>query len=410
MSFPKPVRISLSLGAALLLILTACTGPTATEETVVQPEASTTAPSDPTEETALTTEMAAPEETAAPTGTRPDDGEFSVAITWAYRDEQRLGVEIAVDNYPVPEGYQLGCPFTQVDLAVSPEDTRLLFQNETQVSLDDYYALVPQSRWYCQQLDESPGTVDYLLSLTHTYAPAAAPAWNEPPALNVALGEVTAYQMGEEMVLPGQGTFEFTMAFEPAGQTLTWRPETVFEADALTVELNRVSVNRSIAVLEACVTLDDHHSWQPEAAILHQEQELLATEYVLTEPLNAPDRDTVLENTHRCFSFLFVSDFPLDSMGAFQIGITQVVVDNTDPGTVTQADCEAVKVQVEAEHPGLEIRCYETEIRGQQQHWFEVLARPEGITQEEAYGWVEAAFRRTLPGPWLVDLQTTAVE
>ena len=406
MSFPNSVRILFSLSAVLFLVLTACAAPPAMEETAVPPEATVTALSDPTEETTLPTEIA-----ATPTNTLPDDGELRVGLTWAYHDEERLGVEIAVSNYPVPEGYHLECPFTQVDLAVGPEETRLLYQNETQISLDDFYALVPQSRWHCRQTAEGPGTVDYRLSLTHTYAPAAAPAWDGPPALNVTLGEVTAYQMGEEEItLPGQGTFEFPLALAPAEQTLTWQPEAAFEAGELTVELNRVSVNRSTAVLEACVTLDDHHSWQPEAAILYQGQELLATEYVLTEPLNPSDGATVLESTHRCFSFLFLSDSPLDALEDFQIGISQVVVDNTNPGTVTQADCETAKSQVEAEHPGLEIRCYETEIRGQQQHWFEIVALPEGIAQEEAYEWVVAAFRRTIPGPWLTTLQSAERE
>lgn len=395
---------------SLILILTSLTAcsevaPLAPSETMpmMETEPLVTEPPMPS---GTTPPLASPE-----TGTVDWSGsEFSVEMIWAYRDDERLGVEIAVINYPVPEGYQLACPFTQVDLAVSPEETRLLYQNEAEISLDDFYALVPQSRWHCQKLTEEAGTVDYRLSLTHTYASAAAPAWDEPPTLNVMLGEVTAYQMGEEIELPGQGAFEFPLALEPAEQTLTWRPEAVFEAGELTVELNRVSVNRSMAVLEACVSLDDHHSWQPAATILHQAQELLATEYVLTEPLNPSDGATVLESTHRCFSFLFSSDYPLDSMNAFQIGITQVVVDNANPGTVTQADCEAVKADVEAAHPGLEIRCYEMETRGQQQHWFEVLTLPEGVAQEEAYGWVEDAFRRSIPGPWLVDLQTTTVE
>lgn len=405
MSFLRPIRILFSLGSLFIFVLTACT---------TVPEATATDPSNSLrEETTPPTDIPTPEETAevaAPTSTRPDDGELHVDITWAYRDEQRLGVEIAVTNYPLPEGYQLACPFTQVDLTIDSQETRLLYQNEAQISLDDLYALVPQSRWFCQQLAEGAGTADYHLSLTYTYAPETVPAWEEPPQLNVTLGKVMAYGGEDEIELPSQGTFEFPLALETASQTLTWRPETLFEDDALTVEINQVSVNRNIAVLEACVTMEDHHSWQPAAAIVYQEQSLPATEYMLTVPLNAPDRATVLESTLRCFSFIFPSDSPLESMDAFQIGITQIVVDNTDPGSVTQAECEAVKAQVEADHPGLEIRCYETEMRGQQQHWFEVLAQPEGASPEEAYGWVEDAFRRTLPGPWLIELQSAKGE
>ncbi|HAF47921.1 MAG TPA: hypothetical protein DCL08_01615 [Anaerolineaceae bacterium] len=81
-------------------------------------------------------------------------------------------------------------------------ETRLLYQNEAQISLDDYYALVPQNRWRCQQLDEGPGTADYHLSLTYNYAPETVPAWEEPPQLNVTLGEVMAYGGEDEIELP----------------------------------------------------------------------------------------------------------------------------------------------------------------------------------------------------------------
>jgi len=336
--------------------------------------------------------------------------DLSVEVEWTYHDEERLGVEIAVTNYPLPEGYQLGCPFTQIDLVIDLEETRLLYLNETQIDLDEYYALVPQSRWLCQQQGESAGTADYHLSLTHTYAPEAALDWDETPQLNVTLGEITAYSEMEEIILPSQGTFEFPLALETAGIPLTWSPETKLTGETLDVEINRVTINRSLATLDVCVIMEDQHSWQPQAALLVGDQEMEAREYLLTVPLNAPDRDTVLNSTRRCFSFLFPSDSPMDALEDFQIGVTEVVIDNANPGVVTMAECEAVKNQVEADHPGLEIRCYEFETRGQSQIWFEVLAHPEEISDSEAYTLVESAFKQTLLGPWLVDLQRTIAE
>ncbi|HAF47920.1 MAG TPA: hypothetical protein DCL08_01610 [Anaerolineaceae bacterium] len=98
MSFPKSIRILLSLGTTLLLLLTACA--TVPEATATDPSSSlreeTTSPTD----TPTPVETA---ETAALTSTRPNDGELHVDITWAYRDAERLGVEIAVTNYPLPE-------------------------------------------------------------------------------------------------------------------------------------------------------------------------------------------------------------------------------------------------------------------------------------------------------------------
>ncbi len=337
-------------------------------------------------------------------GSTPANGIPLVRIEWTYRDAQRLAVELSVSHYPLPSGFQTICPLTQLVIKDGLNENLLLYRNPEQISLDEFYVITRHSHWYCKKQTENNGFADYLFSLTYDYGTETGFQWSKKASLSVDLGEVVATNSSSVTTLPSQGIFDFPLEFEIESKNLTWSDSAILTDNGVRVEINRVAVNPSFALLDACINYQDHHFWRPIAAILYGGQEAHSTEFIPTFPGYPFDRDSILESTRRCYALIIPFDFPLDSLSAFQIGIKQVEVMNTDAGVVTLQECEAAKEQLEKTYSGLHIRCYEFEMRGQQQHWFEVLSRPPDISTQEAYEIAESAFTQTISGPWYVEI------
>jgi len=333
------------------------------------------------------------------------NGNLQVKVTWTYRDTQRFAVELSVTHYPLPRGFQTTCPLTQLEIKGGAGESLLLYRNSKQTNLDEFYAMTQHSRWFCKKQTESDGFVDYLFSLTYYYEDETNLQWDENYTLSIEPGEVIATNSISVATLPSQGTFDLPLDFETGSKNLTWLNSAALTNNGILVEVKRVAVNPSFALLDACIEYQDHHLWRPVAAVLYQGQEAYSTEFILTFPFNPSLRDTILESTRRCYSLIIPFDFPLDSPSTFQIGIKQVEIVNTDPGMVTMQECEAVKATVEKSYAGLKIRCWEFESHGQPQHWFEVLSHPSDISAQEAYTLVESAFTQTIFGPWYAEIR-----
>jgi len=329
---------------------------------------------------------------------------LQVEVTWTYQDTQRFAVELSVIHYPLPQGFQIICPLTQLVIKNGAGESLLLYRNPEQTNLDEFYAISQHSRWLCKKQTESDGFADYLFSLTYSYKDEASLQWNESHTLSAELGGVIATNSGSMMNLPNQGTFDLPLDFETEDKNLTRLHPTVLINNGILVEINRVTVNLSFALLDTCIEYQDHHFWRPVAAILYHGQEAYSTDFIPTFPRYPFNRDTILESTRRCYSFIIPFDFPLESLSTFQIGIKRVEIVSTDAGVVTMQECESVKAQSEKEYPGLEIRCIEYKTRGQQQHWFEILSPPPGLSTQDAYELVKSAFTQVIPGPWYAEI------
>ncbi len=338
------------------------------------------------------------------TGSIPVNRNPQVEIEWTYQDAQRFGVEFSITNYPIPQGFQTNCPLTQLEIKNDSGQNLLLYKNPEQISLDEFYALTRNSRWLCKKQSESDGIAEYLFSLTYYYGNETGLQWNEKNTLSVEMGEVIATNSGSMITLPGQGTLYLPLDFETANKNMTWSLPSSMTSNGIMVEIDRVAMNPSFALLDVCIEYQDHHFWRPVAVVLYQGQEVYSTEFIPTFPRYPFNRDTILKSTRRCYSLSIPFNFPLDSLSSFQIGIKQVDVVNTDAGVVTMQECETVKEQLEKTYTGLKIQCYEFEIRGQQQHWFEILSPPPGISTQDAYKLVESAFTQAIPGPWYMEI------
>lgn len=332
-------------------------------------------------------------------------GTPQVRVEWAYRDGQRLGVELSVANYPLPRGFQTICPLTRLEIRSDGGESLLLYRNPEQISLDELYAISHRSRWYCNEQTQSNGLADYLFSLIYYYGEDARFERNTDLWLHVEMGEVIATNSASVMTLSNQGTLDLPLDFETSGKNLTWLPAFTLTKNDILVEIERAALNPSFALLDACIEYQDHHFWRPVAAISYQDQEFYSTELLPTFPSYPADRDAILQSARRCYSFSIPFDFPIDATTSFQIGINRVQIVNNDPGVVTMQECEAVKQRVESAHAGIKIRCHEFETRGQTQHWFEVVSHPPGMSAQEAYELVESNFTEEVVGPWYMEIR-----
>lgn len=335
------------------------------------------------------------------------NGDLQVVVRWTYQDEDRFAVEISIEHYPLPQGFQTRCPLTQLEVKNAGRSL-LLYRNPDQMSLDEFYTISGHNRWYCAMEREGDGFADYLFSLTHFYGDETLPDLTKGSSLLVELGEVVAGNSLSVTTLPAVGTFELPLEIKPTEKNLTWLNLGSLTNKEISVQINRVVVNPSFALLDACLEYQDHHFWRPIAAISYQGQKVYSTEFLPTFPTfpyYPSDRASTLQSTRRCYSLIIPFDFPVDSLASFQIGIDQLQIVNTSPGVVTMQECEAVKETVEKSYTGLKIRCYEFETNGQPQHWFEVLSHPSDISAQEAYTLVESAFTQTIFGPWYAEIR-----
>jgi len=100
------------------------------------------------------------------TSTSVNNANVDLEITWAYRDEGRLGIEILVKNYPLAQEATLQCPITRIDLENGGK-SYLLYKNPDQISLNEFYKIKSHNNWHCAIKRHQGGFADYLFSLTH---------------------------------------------------------------------------------------------------------------------------------------------------------------------------------------------------------------------------------------------------
>lgn len=335
-------------------------------------------------------------EMASITAVRPH-----LEILWTYKDAYRLGIEVAIKDYPVPEGYQLACPVTKLDF-IGGQQVFSVYSNE-----DEYFnTLILYNRWYCVQSGEGKSGKDYIFSLVHFWEDAPEP---EVDAMTVTLGEVIASEFDPQpdtfLHLPAQGAFSAPVQFEAEGEhPWTWTPSETVTENGIQVTIERVAVQPSFTMLDACVTYDNHHMWRPRASLVVAEKSAISTDGFPYDPPPPADAHTLLGSTHRCYTFALPFDFPLEGEHPLTIGLDQIRIDGSSAGEITEQECEKVKKKLETTYPGMQSRCYQSEIRGEPQHWLQVLTPPPGVSAAEAYTLVNSAFIRDIPGDWRITI------
>lgn len=326
-----------------------------------------------------------------------------VEVRWTYKDDYRFAVEISIENYPVPQGFQTRCPLTQLEVK-KERKTLLLYRNPEQITLDEFYTLSQKSNWYCSSQRTGHGSVDYVFSLSYFYTTNESVFdFSEDCVLSLELGEVFATNSTSAITLPGLGIFQLPIEIKDGEKRLTWLSSIKITDKGITVQIERVAVSPSFTLLDTCLEYQDHHFWSPRARLVYQDLSAYSTEWLPTYPYPF-DRDTTLGSTRRCYTFIIPLIFPFDSLSSFHIGIDQVQIIN-DAGTIKRAECEAIKSSMEKLYPGLQIECNTFEIHGETQNWFQIHSSPDSFSEEEAYKLVESAFQQSFTGPWEIEIE-----
>lgn len=339
--------------------------------------------------------------------------DLKAVVKWSYQDKDRFGVEISIEDYPVPLGFHTSCPLTQLEVE-SAGKSLLLYKHPDQIDLDEFYAISAHNRWNCVLEKEDDGFADYLFSLTHFYKDTTLPdgADNfvdevlpdlvEGFTLVADFGEVNAVTGSQAVItLPSKGIYKLPLRITPSTDNLTWFNFSSVTTNGISVQINRVALNPSAAWVNACLTYQDHHNWIPKAELENQGHTVYSVDFLPTYP---PFPSDVYQSDQRCYSFSISINKPIDITVPFQVGISQVIIDNTNPGIVTAQECEFVKDTIEKSNSEIEIICWEYETHGEKQIWFQMVKHPSNMTAEEAYIYVEDYFRQTIYGPWLVQI------
>lgn len=345
-----------------------------------------------------------------------------VRVTWAYWDASRVAMTLQVHR-EIPAGYHLsfpGCPVTEVQLQSGGNVITLYRHPDTE---REWLAFLQRVRWNCRPL----GKGDYIVSLTYLLPRTARtpPPTDNAALVTVSLGAllVDANDGGIPLSLPSQGDLSLAVDFPPPDVALSWTgPVTLRENHSLeppvveaglswtepvtlrengaTVTLRSVFVNPSVTWLDACITYPDQHTWQPEAFIRAGGW---FTPAALAQgmPVGPADASDMSDwaTSPRCYTFALPFVFPEWAGAEVSVGVARFRI-VPDAGTLREEECETARRKMEAEYPGLEIRCRTYEIRGEVQHWFDVVALPPDLSPAEARRRMEEALQTEITGPW----------
>ncbi len=346
--------------------------------------------------------------------TSVNNANIDLEIKWTYRDSDRLGIEILVKNYPLPQEATLNCPLTRIDLE-SIGKSHLFYMNPDQISLDEFYIIRGHNNWHYPIKRHQDGFADYLFSMTHFnedrslldgtnyYQNDPLPELFDLSDILIEFGQVNVFIGPQKVVtLSPLGSFTINVKYTEIKEKLTWQNSQKIIGDGIAIQVNRITMKPSVTWLNACIMIPDNHNWIPQAKLELNGSFAYSTNYLPTYPAYP---STPFQSDQRCFTFTIPYsnsvDFPLP---VFQIGINQVIIDNTNPGQVDVQDCEAVRREIE-ELKSIQIKCWKYETAGQPQHWFQVVSYPNNMTSQEAYDMVKTAFTKTIVGPWMLPIK-----
>ena len=325
----------------------------------------------------------------------------TISVTWFYRDNQRVSWEIIVENYPVPAGFSISCPITEIRIELPDGSAFPVYFDLEAVTLDSFYAATHNSRWLCTSKNEKPGK--YRFSLMYFDEEKRIPISKQFQTI-LMLGSVYASNGTSQILLPARGEYPLASGTGDIRQVLTWNFAAPFAGSNQPVQINRVALNPSFALVEACITYDDQHYWKPNAILKIDGKIFHDTAYTPTYPFPY-DLETTIKNAKRCYALILPHSLNIHSFSSFQAGIENFVIQMNDSNTLTMAECNAAKSRLSNQSLPVEIRCYSFQLRGEAQTWFDILRFPEAIKREVAYAIVEGLLTRTIQGPWLVEIE-----
>lgn len=308
-----------------------------------------------------------------PLATKTQAG-VTVAITWAYADAERVGVEYKVSGVAVPEDYLRLCPVREVNFT---EDVVAvtLGQNDVRCVVD------------------ASGT--FLVSQSFNRI-AGASQNNAKISLDVAVGGVATIAQpvaGAPAKAPFEiedaGVFHFDLDIPvTAGLTIT-EPQEIKQPSAAAV-LQRVEINPSLTRAEICWQLPSAADWLP-ATVLKAGDEVVQGDWFMKD---AKDPKT-LAGTSRCYVYSFPITYDLVGE-AKDFVITTNELRTSVPEVLDSSAISKAQEKLASTASGVDF-VYKTLDQG---FTLEITQKPIGMTDDQAYRLIADALADVVTGPW----------
>jgi hypothetical protein len=309
----------------------------------------------------------------------------TVTVDWAYADGGRVAVGFSVRGLVLPDNVDptlvlksvhlsdsLGTPYDEGALEWSLEaGSEPGSFHGTYVAYQQLLALPSDSVQLHLEIELGGHTVVVI--------PPDAPPLNGPPP--------TQYVAAIAPI----GIFGFDFEL-PIYEALIVHPDQTVEAAGITMRLETLTVNPSLSTARLCFTYRALGDWVVDASLRIGDGPSVPADGFSQSPLADPVSD------ERCQELSFDSPCAGVPTQAVLTAIRLV----TNPEMPTDASCAAAREQLLAEGSGVDFRCILTNGGGS----FEVLAKPQGMTDQAAFRLIEDLFRQIVPGPWVftVDL------
>ena len=187
------------------------------------------------------------------------------------------------------------------------------------------------------------------------------------------------------------GTFAFDFEL-PVYQPVVVHPDQTVEAAGLAVRLDSLTVNPSMSTALVCFETPAPGDWGLDASLQIGEGPSVPADPTTMTAVRVPDASQPCQDL----------SFPAPFSGTPTRAVLTVGRILSSPAEYTEASCAAAALNLAQEGTGVDFRCNLGDGRGS----IEILAKPEGMNQDTAFGLIDTAFRQVVEGPWVftVDL------
>jgi hypothetical protein len=322
---------------------------------------------------------------------------ISIAITWAYADSARIGIEYRIQGIKVPEGYHLYCPVSAVSLK---DDAGKEYEK---------YIWPPAERpsenfeIQCRQAENEN---EYIITQSYYRAPANN-SQSLGLTLSIELGGFDIYtQNGAMQEFPKIGLFTFHLDVPITG-SLTLDPNLTQRKNGMDVTLNRLAINPTLTDAYLCISYDNHKGWYPEMKLTWEGRTYQADETAWARMDVYHKTFTTYMNqftTERCYRYSFFLPYqanPSDpSLRQMVISLNRMTINAMD--ALSQEECNASLQEVQRSYPGLDFSCNinSSDPQGFGPAGISINKRPPGMEQSNAYKIAEESFKSIVEGPF----------
>jgi hypothetical protein len=310
----------------------------------------------------------------------------TVTLNWAYADTSRVAVGYTISGLDLPD-VEGGVPVVKSvslsdDLESRPEAyayrgaTREYWEGDEPGSIEGLY-IAYQS---LDALDVESLDLDLDIELGGTEAIII------PPGVTPTRGTIPA-----EWLVPiapiGTVHFHFTV---PLYRPVILEPMEVVEAAGLSMRLEWVTVNPSYTDLRLCYDLPDGNDWQPETTLT------IGDAAPVPESASSFQWDSA-GHSERCLETSYAVAFGGQPT---EVVLTVARLVTSVPGYIAPETCEQVRQRL-MDQAGVGFVCDICLGEGRGSDGCQIIQKPEGMSEDEAWCLVEDAFRQIVLGPWV---------